>query len=74
MFDTGNLDGFKGAVNRWLTADIPELGYLQFSMEQVLVGLRKQFINNFVLPVLMVLIIMVIVTIICRIHLFFFTY
>ena len=28
----------------------PELCFLQFSDEQVLVGLRKQFINNFVFP------------------------
>ena len=28
----------------------PELCFLQFSLAQVLVGLRKQFINNFVSP------------------------
>ena len=28
----------------------PELFFLQFSVAQVLVGLRKQFINNFVFP------------------------
>ena len=28
----------------------PELCFLQFSVVQVLVGLRKQFINNFVFP------------------------
>ena len=28
----------------------PELYFLQFSVAQVLVGLRKQFINNFVFP------------------------
>ena len=28
----------------------PEFCFLQFSMEQVLVGLRKQFMNNFVYP------------------------
>ena len=28
----------------------PELCFLQFSMAQVLVGLRKQFMNNFVFP------------------------
>ena len=27
-----------------------ELRFLQFSVAQVLVGLRKQFINNFVFP------------------------
>ena len=35
VFATGTLDGFKGAANRWL---------------QVLVGLRNQFIYNFVFP------------------------
>ena len=30
----------------------PELCFLQFSVVQVLVGLRKQFINNFVFPTL----------------------
>ena len=29
---------------------IPELRFLQFSVAQVHVGLRKQFINNFVFP------------------------
>ena len=28
----------------------PELCFLEFSVAQVLVGLRKQFINNFVFP------------------------
>ena len=28
----------------------PELCFLQFSVEHVLVGLRKQFINNFLIP------------------------
>ena len=28
----------------------PELCFIQFSLEQVLVGLRKQCINNFVFP------------------------
>ena len=28
----------------------PDLCFLQFSVAQVLVGLRKQFINNFVFP------------------------
>ena len=47
VFDTGKLDGFKGAVNRWC---FPELCFLPFSVAQVLVGLRKQFTNNFVFP------------------------
>ena len=29
---------------------LPELCFLQFSVAQVLVGLRKQFINNFIYP------------------------
>ena len=45
VFDTGTLDGFKGAVNRCC---FPEFVF-QFSVAQVLVGLRKQ-INNFVFP------------------------
>ena len=47
VFDTGTLDGFKGVVNRCL---LPELCCLQFSVEQVLVGFGKQFINNCVFP------------------------
>ena len=46
VFDTGALDVFKGVVNRWLLPCV----YFQFSVAQVLVGLRKQFINNFVFP------------------------
>ena len=46
VFDTGTLDVFKEAVNRWL---LPVFVF-QFSVVQVLVGLRKQFINNFVFP------------------------
>ena len=41
----------------------PGLCFLQFSVAQVLVGLRKQFINNFVFslgPVVLVLIIIII--------------
>ena len=45
MFDTGKL--FKGAVNLWL---FPDLCFLQFSVAQMLVGLRKQFINKFIFP------------------------
>ena len=44
VFDTGTLYGFKGAVNRWL---FPELFFLHFSVAQMLVALRKQFIKNF---------------------------
>ena len=42
VFDTGKLDGFKGAVNRCC---FPEF-VCQFSVTQVLVGLRNQFINK----------------------------
>ena len=44
VFNTGTLDGFKGTVNRWL---LFRLCFLQFPVAQVLVGLRKQFMNNF---------------------------
>ena len=46
VFDTRTLDGFKGAVNRWLFPWV----FFQFFIVQVHVGLRKQFINNFVFP------------------------
>ena len=46
VFDTGTLDGFNGAVNHGC---FPEFVF-QFSVVQVFVGLRKQFINNFVFP------------------------
>ena len=45
-FDTGTLDGFRGAVNRWL---LP-LVVFSFSVAQVLVGFRNKFINNFLFP------------------------
>ena len=48
VFDTGMLEGFKGAVNRRLLPSV----VFSFSMVQVLMGLRKQFINNFVFPTL----------------------
>ena len=41
------LDGFMGAVNRWLLQCVC---FLQFSVAQVVVELRKQFINYFVFP------------------------
>ena len=47
LFDTGMMDGFKGAANRWL---FPWVVFSSVSVAQVLVGLRKQFINNFVFP------------------------
>ena len=46
VFDTGTLDGFKGAVNRWL---LPWVCYSVFR-GACAVGLRKQFINNLVFP------------------------
>ena len=46
LFDTRTLDGFKGTVNRWL---LPRVLFT-FSVAQVLVELRKQFINNFDFP------------------------
>ena len=42
----------------------PKLCFIQFSVPQVLVGLREKFMNNFVFPirpVLLVLIIMIII-------------
>ena len=47
LFDTVMLDGFMGAVNRWLLQCVC---FLQFSVAQVVVELRKQFINYFVFP------------------------
>ena len=41
VFDTATLDGFKGAVNRWMLTSV----VCQFPLAQVFVGLRKQFIN-----------------------------
>ena len=46
VFDTGTMGRIKGAVNRWL---IPWF-VISFSVAQVLVGLRKQFINIFIFP------------------------
>ena len=57
MFDTGALDGFKGAV--------ASLGlFFSFFVAQVLVGSRKQFINKLFFSlgtVLLVLIIIILV-------------
>ena len=47
MFHSGTLDGFKDAVNRWLLSRVL---FSSFSVVHVLVGLRKQFMNNFVFP------------------------
>ena len=47
VLDTGTLDGFKGAVNRWL---LPWVCFSVFVV-QVLVGLHKQFMNNFIFPI-----------------------
>ena len=40
---------------------LPELCFLQFSVAQVLVGLRKQFINNFFFPLGPVLLVLIII-------------
>ena len=46
MFGIGTLDGFKRAINRWL---LPRVVFsFQFAVSQVLVGLGKHFIYNFV--------------------------
>ena len=47
VFDTGTLDGFKGAVNRWLLARVvfSSIFYGACACE-----VRKEFINNFVFP------------------------
>ena len=53
LFDTGTLDGFKGAVNLWLLLSVVFSGaccVLFCCVAQVLVGFRKQFINNVVFP------------------------
>ena len=54
VFGTRTLDEFNrwlpstvGAVNNWL---LPWVGFFQFSAMQVLVVLRKKFINNLVHP------------------------
>ena len=39
----------------------PELCFLQYSVEQVLMGLRKQFINHFVFPLRPVLLVLIII-------------
>ena len=48
VFDTRTLDEFKWEVDRWLLSWF----FFLFSVAQVLVGLRKKFINNFVFPTL----------------------
>ena len=47
VFDTGTLDEFKSAVNQPL---VTSLSCLFFSLAQMFVGLRKQFIHKFVFP------------------------
>ena len=46
----------------------PELCFLQFSVAQVLVVLRKQFINNFVFPTWASALVLIIIIIISIIH------
>ena len=57
VFDTGTLDGFKGAVNRWL---LPRVVFSSVFHYVGACGDAKAIINNFVVllgPVLLVLII-----------------
>ena len=70
VFDTQTLDGFKGS-SQSMVASLNCV--FQFSVEQVTVGFRKQFTNNFVFPrpALLVLIIIIIlitnyICILCR--------
>ena len=67
VFDSGTLDGFKGAVNRWLHLRV--VCFLQLSVAQVLDGLRKQLINNFVFPIWPVVLVLIIIIIEPRGHL-----
>ena len=48
VFDTGKLDGFSGESSQSLVASLSLL--FSFSMAQMHVRLRKQFMNNFVFP------------------------
>ena len=63
IFDTGTLNGFKGAVNRWL---LPRVVF-SFSVPQMLVGLRKGIYKQVCIfhlgPVLQVLIIIIVVNV-----------
>ena len=47
VFDTRTLDGFKGAVNRWLLSRVV---FSSIFRGAGIVGLQKQFINNVVFP------------------------
>ena len=47
VFDTETLDGSRVQST---VGCFPELCFLQFALTQVLVGLRKQLMNNFVFP------------------------
>ena len=48
VFDTRTLDGLLRVQS--IVSCFPELCFLQLSVAQVVVGLRKQFINNFIFP------------------------
>ena len=61
VFNTKTFDGFNGAVNRWL---FPRVVFFLFSAAHVLVGLRKQFINNLIFPTGPALLILIIIIII----------
>ena len=55
---TGTLDGFKGTVSHWL---LPWVVFSSISVEQMLVGLQKQLIHNFVFPHLGLLLVLIII-------------
>ena len=59
LFDTVIEDGLKGVGN---VGCFPELCFPPFSVKQVLVGLRKQFMN-FVFPLVPVLLALIIIII-----------
>ena len=55
VFDTGTLDGFKGAVNRWL---LPSVVFSSVFRGAVSCWFQKQFINSFVFPLAPVLLVL----------------
>ena len=69
MFDSGALDGFKGAVKRWL---FPCVVFSSVCCNAVLVGLRKQFIKKVVFPAGPVLLGLIIIIIMIKSILFFY--
>ena len=57
------LEHWMGSRVQSTIGCFPELCFLQFSVAQVLVGLRKQFIINFIFPLVSVLLVLVIIII-----------